>query len=400
MTSNFTYLQALWPSIYGMVHKAEKTVIAEPVTSGFYCRLALEETVKIIYRENYLDLPYNSTVYSLMSQPEFRAIVPSQHLAGVEKYTRVIGNSASHGKQVSKEEATTSIKYLFTFLKWFALQYSLVIPDVPGSFDETLIPKVGAEQKKLKEMQAEIVRLQTLAEEAEKKRLIEIEQLKEELKSNAAKFEAFEAKKEVKLVELENNRKERDFTQVIPEYNESQTRTHLIDASLKEAGWENLRPEKDLEYCVSGMPITNDNPRGNGFADYVLWDDNGLPLAVVEAKRTSKEGSLGKHQASLYADCLEQMHGQRPVIFYTNGYETHIWDDTFYPPRRSYGFYTKDELQWLIQKRKTRKDIRAFVVNTEIAGRDYQIEAIKRVTEAFAKTSTQTNQCLARNGYR
>ncbi len=132
------------------------------------------------------------------------------------------------------------------------------------------------------------------------------------------------------------------------------------------------------------MPVTADNPKGNGYVDYVLWDDNGKPLAIIEAKRTTKDVEVGKHQAVLYANCLEKMHGQRPVIFYTNGYETKLWDDTFYSaPRRVYGFYTKDELQWLIQKRTTIKDIRKATINTGIAGRPYQLEAIQRVAENF-----------------
>jgi type I restriction enzyme R subunit len=132
------------------------------------------------------------------------------------------------------------------------------------------------------------------------------------------------------------------------------------------------------------MPITADNPKGNGFVDYVLWDDNGKPLALIEAKRTTKDVEIGKHQATLYANCLEQMHGQRPVIFYTNGYETKIWEDTFYSsPRRVYGFYTKEELQWLIQKRSTIKDLRKATINTAIVNRPYQFEAINRVAETF-----------------
>jgi type I restriction enzyme, R subunit len=302
VNSNFTYLQSEWPSVYEKVIKTEKTVITESVTSGFYGRLVLEEVVKIIYTKNYLELPYNSTVYSLMNEPDFRALVPNEYLAGVDKYTRVIGNSASHGKIISKDEALISLKYLFTFLKWFALQYSLAVPFVPESFDESFIPKAGEQQKKLREMQAEINRLQAIGEEAEKKRLKEIESLQEELKSNHSKFEAYQVEKEQKLITLENNTKERDFGKVVPEFTEAQTRLHLIDASLKEAGWENLRSEKDLEFHVTGMPITNDNPKGNGFVDYVLWDDNGLPLALIEAKRTGKNASDGKHQAFLYAN--------------------------------------------------------------------------------------------------
>ena len=116
----------------------------------------------------------------------------------------------------------------------------------------------------------------------------------------------------------------------------------------------------------------------------VLWDDNGLPLGLIEAKRTSVDPAKGRHQASLYADCLEQMHGQRPVIFYSNGYETYLWDDRFYSaPRRVYGFYTKDELQYVIQRRTTRKDLRNAKVNTAISGRPYQIEAINRTAETW-----------------
>ena len=90
------------------------------------------------------------------------------------------------------------------------------------------------------------------------------------------------------------------------------------------------------------------NAQGVGYADYVLWGDDGKPLAVVEAKKTTVDPEVGQQQAKLYADCLEAMHGQRPVIFYTNGYKTHLWDDLAYPPRTVAGFYKKDELASLI----------------------------------------------------
>jgi type I restriction enzyme R subunit len=388
--SNFTYLQTEWPSIFSKVQKAEQSVCTEPITSGFYARLALEEVVKIIYSKNYIALPYNSTIFSLLTQPDFVELVPAHYLSGVDKYTRVIGNNASHGKQVNKDEALTSLKYLFTFLKWFALQYSLQEPAVPGSFDETFIPKVGEEKRKLKELQAEIERLQLQAEAAEKIRLKEVEHFQEEIKENAATFEAYQAEKEIKLRTLADNSQQRDFSQIVPEYTEAQTRIHIIDAALKEAGWDNLRAGHELEFPVTGMPVTADNPNANGFVDYVLWDDSGLPLAVIEAKRTSRDATQGRHQAFLYANCLEEMRGQRPFIFYTNGYETFLWDDSFYVPRQVHAFYSKEELQWLLQKRNSRKDIRSFVVNKEIAGRVYQEEAIKRVAETFARTSPIT----------
>ncbi len=96
------------------------------------------------------------------------------------------------------------------------------------------------------------------------------------------------------------------------------------------------------------------NEKGIGFVDYVLWGgDDGKPLALVEAKRTTRDPRVGQQQAKLYADCLENQFGQRPVIFYSNGYETWVWDDSMYPPRQVQGFYKKSELELLIQRRKS-----------------------------------------------
>jgi type I restriction enzyme R subunit len=96
------------------------------------------------------------------------------------------------------------------------------------------------------------------------------------------------------------------------------------------------------------------NEKGEGFVDYVLWGDNGKPLGLVEAKRTKRDARVGQQQAKLYADCLERQFGQRPIIFYSNGYEHWIWDDHNYPPRLVQGFYKKPELELLVQRRESR----------------------------------------------
>ena len=131
------------------------------------------------------------------------------------------------------------------------------------------------------------------------------------------------------------------------DYSEAETRDYFIDLLLREAGWPLDKPE-DREYPVTGMP----NEAGAGFVDYVLWGKDGLPLAVVEAKRTKKDPRIGRQQAKLYADCLESKFKQRPLIFYTNGYKTWFWDDQNYPPREVQGFYKRDELELLIQRRE------------------------------------------------
>ena len=135
------------------------------------------------------------------------------------------------------------------------------------------------------------------------------------------------------------------------------------------------------KFDVTGMP----NVPGEGFVDYVLRGDDGKPLALVEAKRTRKDPRIGQQQAKLYADCLEKQYGQRPIIFYTNGYDHWIWDDTRHPPRPIQGFLKKDELALMIQRRSTRKALAPEDIDRVIVERFYQHRAIRRVAEAFER---------------
>src|SRR5689334_6433563 len=127
------------------------------------------------------------------------------------------------------------------------------------------------------------------------------------------------------------------------------------------------------------------NNEGVGFVDYVLWGADGKPVGLVEAKRTRKDARQGQQQAKLYADRLEARYGQRPVIFYSNGYEHWIWDDTRYPPRQIGGFYTRDELELSIQRRITRQKLADTKLNLDIAGRKrpYQQRAIRAIAKHF-----------------
>jgi type I restriction enzyme R subunit len=142
-----------------------------------------------------------------------------------------------------------------------------------------------------------------------------------------------------------------------------------------------LDQARDREFEVTGMP----NDKGVGYVDYVLWGDDGRPLGLVEAKRTRKSAQQGQEQAKRYADCLEKQFGQRPVIYYSNGYEHWIWDDADYPPRPVQGFRTKAELLLLIQRRETKKRLASAEINGDIAGRYYQTRAIRRIGEAFER---------------
>jgi len=163
-------------------------------------------------------------------------------------------------------------------------------------------------------------------------------------------------------------------------YNEAETRDYFIDLLLKESCWP-LDQKRDREFPVTGMP----NNKGEGFVDYILWGDDGKPLGLIEAKRTKRSPKEGEQQAKLYVNCLETMFGQRPVVFYSNGYEHWIWDDHNYPPREVQGFYKKAELELLIQRRTTRRTLEQAAISDTIVERFYQTRAIRKIGESFEK---------------
>jgi type I restriction enzyme R subunit len=105
----------------------------------------------------------------------------------------------------------------------------------------------------------------------------------------------------------------------------------------------------------------------------------------VESKKTKRDARVGQQQAKLYADCLEAKFGQRPIIFYSNGYQHWMWDDVCYPPRPVQGFYKKAELELLIQRREARKSLADAKINESIVERYYQSRSIRRVGEAFER---------------
>ena len=167
-------------------------------------------------------------------------------------------------------------------------------------------------------------------------------------------------------------------------FTEAETRAAYIDMYLREAGWDivmtkgAIYPGKAcIEIEVGDMP----NNAGVGYCDYVLFDRAGKPLAVIEAKKTSKDPQVGRHQADLYAESLKQKYGYKPVIYYTNGYETHVIDGT-YPDRRVMAFHTLEELERMIQRRG-RGDMADITVKEDIAGRPYQKMALTRMCERF-----------------
>ncbi len=370
--SNFQFLQAEWPELYEEAARAERNATADPRAACFYARRALELAVNWLYRaDETLRLPSHSELAALIAEPTMVNLVGPPIRTKMDVIRRQ-GNAAVHRPgPVYPDTAIGTLAELFHVLYWIARHYARRQEDLPPAgliFDHSRIPAPVPEEVQRKR-QAEI---QSMAEEfaRQQEELVKERRKNQDLDAEVAKLRA-----EVKAAKVGNT--------ALPDthdYNEAETRELILDLLLRESGWM-LDNAEDREFPVEGMPT----PSGKGRIDYVLWDDDGKPLGLVEAKRTTKDALIGQQQAKAYADALEQQFGLRPVIFYTNGYQTFLWDDLNYPPREVQGFYTKDELRLLIQRRTSRLALGGMAINDEIASRYYQSRAIRRIARRFER---------------
>ena len=347
---NFDYLQKLGLNdLHKFCSSAEELQVSNPELSAVSARKALEYIVRALYLMKNVEIPERASLFELVDCETFREFIGDERVMMSVHYVRKVGNNAAHNTPVTKRESFFCLLNIYNVVA--AILLKLRVIDSIAPFDDTLIPKSP---------QAPIVTAPKVVEVTAESTVVK-----------AASKEAVEDKTPVQEISID--------------ISEAETRKLYIDLMLKEAGWEVLdtegaiQPSKAcIEVEVEGMP----NNEGVGYCDYVLFAANGLPLAVIEAKRTSVSPIKGKHQAELYADCLEKRYGIRPVIYYTNGFETYIIDGLGYPPRRLYAFHTESDLELLIQQRQ-RHDITDFSVKDNITDRHYQKMAIKSVCEHF-----------------
>lgn len=357
--SNFDFLKQnkIFNNFSESCIEAENGIGLNTVTCSILCRRALELGVKWLYaNDNDLKIPYQNNLSALVHDITFKNIIDEKLLKQIE-YIIKLGNYAVHNnKKISREEAILSLRYLYNFMQWIAYCYADNFEE--KEFDESILQTQSENILAVKERES-------LYEELEKKdkKLEETRRENEELRAKLTK---------------KREKKEENYNFEIKDISEYETRKKYIDLELKLAGWDfdtNITEELKL----TGMP----NNKNEGYADYVLFGKNGLPLAVVEAKRTSVDPRVGQNQAKLYADCIENEYHQRPVIYYTNGFEIYMWDDKNYPPRKVSGFYTQDELQLLVNRRTSKQNLEHVYVQDKITNREYQLEAIKSVCETF-----------------
>jgi type I restriction enzyme R subunit len=372
---NFEILRDNWPELASLGGFAEAYAFEDPASALVKLRLFAENLTKDIYRDLGLPKPEQPTFVDLLSNSSFAAITPKVVLDKLHAL-RIHGNKAAHGEPAIIPTALWLIEEAFDLGRWLFVQFAKGDAAAIPSFVQPISKAVDESKGQLKREKRQV--LEKLAAQE-----VQMEALLREL--DAVREAAASAEKKVE--DIQSLASSGAAAANILAFNEATTRARIIDSLLAAANWNvglgnTSTPEVGKEVEVRHQPTAS----GLGYADYVLWDDNGNPLVVIEAKKTAVDPERGRQQAKLYADGLEKMHGQRPVIFYTNGYDIWMWDDVLgYPPRKLFGYYSKDSLQYLVNfQRAGRKPLNSFEPNAAIVNRLYQIEAIKRVSERFA----------------
>ena len=348
--TNFDFLKKdkKFDSFADVAITAERVYNIDAATCVINVRRCAEFAVKWMYSvDGSLVMPYQDNFNTLISTTEFKDVVGIDIIRRLD-FIRKVGNNSAHSAKVIKpEQAQLALENLFYFLDFIAYCYSDTYeetkfnPDLLTKHTETLIDSAVA---------------------------INFEELIEENKALKAQLTA---------------RREEQSQTYVPkplDISEYKTRKIYIDTMLSDAGWVEGKDWYN-EYELYGMP----NKSEVGYADYVLFGDDGKPLAVIEAKRTCKDVSVGRQQAKLYADLLEEKFGRRPIIFLTNGFDTRIWNDRYYPERAVAAFYSKRDLEKLFNLHTMRTSLKNVMVDKHIAGRYYQEGAIKAVCESFDK---------------
>ena len=334
--------------------EAENSISVIPALCALGVRKSAELAVKWLYSvDRSLRMPYKDNFSALVYNQSFLDTIDEDILDRL-KFIIKLGNFSAHtSTKVTYKEAVLSLANLFDFVVFIDYCYGEHYEE--RTFDESLLAADNNQHISSEELDRLLKDLESKSKERE--------QMAEEMK------------------------KLRDELEKLRRENEQKRNMRILSKKAKRclisSGARTSTPLSSIEeYPVVGMP---DTPTGTGSVDYVLFADNLKPLAVIEAKRTTRDAKEGQHQAYLYANCLQQMTGFRPLIFYTNGYTTWLWDDLNYTERKVYSVFSKKDIQRIIDRRTLQKEFRQLNINPEITDRDYQKAAIQSVCSDFSK---------------
>jgi len=379
---SFKHLEAL-PELYQLAAFAQDYACSDPQSALVKMRCLMEKIVGVIYAKLQLPVYPNASIIDKINADSFTSVVPSQIIDKLHAI-RKSGNRAAHEGKVSQQEAVWILQECYFVSGYFYVAYcggdaknlpQFVAPDCTKLAEQT-DAQFARENKQLQAKLAEHeARLKQALDELKAAEAAQLKAQQEAASLKKAIDEGAVAKAKAGFASMSGIN-----------FNEAQTRARIIDMDLRASGWNvslDSSSTEDVrkEFEVDGQPTAT----GVGYVDYVLFDDDELPLAVIEAKRTRESVEKGRQQAILYANALEKRYGRRPVIFYTNGYDIRLLDDAQgYNSRKVYGYYSKDSLQYLIKQRSLKKNLNQTPIDTKVAGRLYQIESISRVCERFS----------------
>lgn len=382
---NFEPLRAVYPELANMGGYAEHYAHSDPESALVKLRNFAERLVDRVYDKLKLQRVQQSNLVDLLHNASFREVAQPLVLDKLHLLRR-LGNRGAHGEDVEAADAVRCVQEAWQLARWLHVSF---LGGQVNDFAEFKQPPVEGIDSK-----AEIKRkAKALAEEnnLKEKRL---RQALEELAALRAADRASApaaAQQTVPPTGQELQQASQASASAVNQlrFSEDNTRKWLIDRDLRMAGWDVPAGTASSDSVGQEVEVPHQPTlTGKGYCDYVLWDDNGKPLAVVEAKKTQVDARAGQEQAKLYADALEKIHGQRPMIFYTNGHDIWVWDDAGgYPPRSVFGFFSKDTLQYRVgfQRREKLDLLNDVRPDANIAGRLYQIESITRVVERFSQ---------------
>ena len=355
--SNFSFLNKKWTTLAKLGSQAESYYYTDNNASMLKMRMFGEQIIDYILTALKVRIPKFATQddkIKLLRDTGINGAIPD-----LFNIVRRYGNKANHEGYENKKDALECLVSMYKVAAWFYIKVTKDTSIKPLTYK---IPKPAASK-------APVYNIEDYAkekEEIEEKHIKEVNHVREETKTSVMTETDKAVEKEVEAA---------------LDFNEAETRKKLIDIMLKDAGWD----VNNKELVRVEFPLENHKKAGKkGFADYVLFNKKGKPLAIVEAKKSSVDPIIGRQQAVEYANTIERDYKVRPIVFYTNGYEIYIWDDKYSEPRQIWGFYTLEDLEELFFKHKYKKDLNKVDIDTVIAGRPYQIEGIKRVYEKYS----------------
>ncbi|MGL5641013.1 MAG: type I restriction endonuclease, partial [Paraclostridium sp.] len=350
--SNFDFLDK-WPNLKKLGVQAEKYILTDANATMLKTRILGEQLMDLVLAVLKIEMDKFSNQDDKIKK--LRTLNINSSIPDWFNIVRLHGNKAMHEAMDDKQKAKEALMAMHRVSAWFYINVTKDKSILPLKFK---MPKSSTKKiYNLSDYNEEIKEVQNANEE-------EVIKVKEEIKQTSIIKDYVELKKVEDMLDLD----------------EAKTRKILIDVLLEQSGWKVSGSKVRKEYKIENYK----GEKGKvGFADYVLLDKKENPIAVIEAKKTMVDPYVGQQQAKSYADGIENMKGIRPIIYYTNGYETYMWDDKCSAPRQVWGFYSLEDLEYEMFKHKNRKPLSSVEIDTNISGRSYQIEGIKSVYEKF-----------------